>query len=69
VPKKKLPNTLGIVWTKIASMHPSPHIKMVSKLISNKRKQEKTCNLPSSIFKIPTIYMTSRSKLEGTTDN
>jgi len=41
----------------LASMHPSPHIKRASKLISNKRKPEKTHNLPSWIFKIPTIYM------------
>jgi hypothetical protein len=40
-----------------ASMHPSPHVKRASKLISNKRKPEKTCNPPSWIFKIPTIYM------------
>jgi hypothetical protein len=34
-----------------ASMHPSPHIKRASKLILNKRKPEKTLNLPSWIFK------------------
>jgi len=69
VRKRKLPNALGIVSTEMASMHPSPHIKMVSKLISNKRKQEKTHNLPSWIFKIPTIYMTSGSQCKGTIDN
>jgi hypothetical protein len=41
------------------SMHPSPHRKRASKLISNKRKPEKTRNLPTWIFKIPTIYMIS----------
>jgi len=40
-----------------ASTHPSPHIKRASKLISNKRKPEKTHNLPGGIFKFPTIYM------------
>jgi hypothetical protein len=40
-----------------ASMHPNPHGKRASKLISNKRKPEKTHNLPSWIFKIPTIDM------------
>jgi hypothetical protein len=39
-------------------MHISPNIKKVSKFMSNKRKEEKSHNLPSWIFKIPTIYMT-----------
>jgi hypothetical protein len=33
------------------SMHPSPHRKRASKLISNKRKPEKTRNLPLGFSK------------------
>jgi hypothetical protein len=55
--KKKIPNALEIVQQKFSLNAPSPHIKRASKLISNKRKPEKTHNLPSWIFKIPTIYM------------
>jgi len=50
-------------------MHTSPHIKKASKLISTKRKEEKTHNLPSWIFKIPTIYRTSAAQYKGTIDN
>jgi hypothetical protein len=32
-------------------------IKRASKLISNKRKPKMTHNLPTWIFKVPTIYM------------
>jgi hypothetical protein len=50
-------------------MHTSPHVKKASKLISKKRKEEKTHNLPSWIFKIPTIYKKSEAPYKGTIDN
>jgi len=46
-------------------MHSIPNIKRASKLISNKTKEGKTGNLPSWIFKIPTIYMTSGAQCKG----
>jgi len=64
--KKKTPNCMvNCINLNSTSMHTSPHIKKASKLISKKRKQEKTCNLPSWIFKIPTIYMTSGRNAKG----
>jgi hypothetical protein len=50
-------------------MHTSPNIKKFSKLMSSKGKEEKTHNLPSWIFKIPTIYMTFGAQCKGTIDN
>jgi len=50
-------------------MHISPNIKKVSKLMLNKRKEEKNHNLPSWIFKIPMIYMTYGAQCKRTIDN
>jgi hypothetical protein len=48
---------LEIVQQKFSLAAPKPHINRAPKLISNKRKPEKTRNLPSWIFKKPTIDM------------
>jgi len=49
-------------------MHPGPS-KGLPNSSQTKRKQEKTRNQPSWIFKIPTIYMTSGLQCKGTTNN